>query len=558
MANVYQLARTSLPLLLLGVALSLHAQTDCPASPVLNARVLNVNNLRAEYWNAGDMWFDGSNTTTRFPADAATSPLFSGGFWVSAYNADSTQLYTGAQEYGRSRRAYDYATGVIDPTTGEPAPISPFCNLSTVTADEIARHLDDLADGSLDDPIDNVLLWPGEGNTSGLADGYYGHELAPFVDANGNGVYEPTLGDYPQIAGDEAFWWAYHNDSNHPHTGSRPFGIELHTMVQARASSNPLVNGAHVFRATAINQSDSTFRNLALSFFLDPDIGCYLDDSMGSIPEQGTVYAYNLEGEDGSFDPGCPGTEYEGTPPIAALKVLEIVAPGPVDTGAVAWINPSNEAGEPSAYQPPARFFPVTWFNRMHNLHDDGTPIAPDAEFGYDPNATATTDWIYSGDANGFTDCDRTTDNDVKLTLNVILPGEFAPGERLVVDYALFMIEDVPSPCPDRGAIADRAAEVQRLFAGFVSSTEEAGAAFPTPGTLRLSPNPASETVSLSLEGGAPLSSLKVVDALGRTTIARTTETARIDVSSLPRGVYTVLGETLDGELSSARLVVER
>ena len=31
--------------------------------------------------------------------------------------------------------------------------------------------------------------------------------LAPFVDQKGDGIYDPTEGDYPDIEGDQAIWW---------------------------------------------------------------------------------------------------------------------------------------------------------------------------------------------------------------------------------------------------------------------------------------------------------------------------------------------------------------
>jgi hypothetical protein len=47
-----------------------------------------------------------------------------------------------------------------------------------------------------------IANWPGNGDTSlGIA-----AQLAPFIDLNGNGLYEPSLGDYPDIRGDEAVY----------------------------------------------------------------------------------------------------------------------------------------------------------------------------------------------------------------------------------------------------------------------------------------------------------------------------------------------------------------
>ena len=75
---------------------------------------------------------------------------------------------------------------------------------------------------------DEILEWPAHGETA-LGQPFY---LAPFVDVNGDGSYQPEFGDYPSFPGDKAVYMIS-NDMGGPHVDSygTPFGIELHTMV---------------------------------------------------------------------------------------------------------------------------------------------------------------------------------------------------------------------------------------------------------------------------------------------------------------------------------------
>jgi hypothetical protein len=82
----------------------------------------------------------------------------------------------------------------------------------------------------------SILAWPGKGNTyttdnNGLPL-TVNEDMAPFVDINGNGIYEPLLGEYPDIKGDEALWWIWSdNGPTHTETNGRPLDVEVHAMA---------------------------------------------------------------------------------------------------------------------------------------------------------------------------------------------------------------------------------------------------------------------------------------------------------------------------------------
>src|SRR5690606_26084594 len=115
--------------------------------------------------------------------------------------------------------------------------------------------------------------------------------LAPFFDADSNGVYEPTLGDYPDygfelsvedclnkqredpvpLFGDNNIYWIFNDKGNtHTETGGQPIGLE----VRAQAfsfNSNDEINNMTFYNYVVINQGTQTLLDTYFGHFVDPD-----------------------------------------------------------------------------------------------------------------------------------------------------------------------------------------------------------------------------------------------------------------------------------------------
>jgi hypothetical protein len=82
----------------------------------------------------------------------------------------------------------------------------------------IEMHISDYADnGIIDNPIEQIYDWPARGNEHFRDRLDYDlpnskSPLAPFIDLNGNARYEPSLGEYPAIKGDQYVWWIIHDE----------------------------------------------------------------------------------------------------------------------------------------------------------------------------------------------------------------------------------------------------------------------------------------------------------------------------------------------------------
>lgn len=57
-------------------------------------------------------------------------------------------------------------------------------------------------------PIEVIANWPAHGDVS-KGQAYY---LAPFVDNNNDGDYNPLDGDYPKIKGQQAIYYIYNDN----------------------------------------------------------------------------------------------------------------------------------------------------------------------------------------------------------------------------------------------------------------------------------------------------------------------------------------------------------
>jgi hypothetical protein len=143
---------------------------------------------------------------------------------------------------------------------------------------------------------------------------------APYFDANGNGVYDPTpnpvdsLRDIPGVPGADQTIWYVANDQEVGVTqglyGSFPMGIEMQATMWAYAQTGAL--GSMFFRRyTIINKSDvlgnpRTFDSMYVSMWSDVDLGNATDDFAGSDTTLSLMYVYNAIANDPTYNPLPP------------------------------------------------------------------------------------------------------------------------------------------------------------------------------------------------------------------------------------------------------------
>ncbi len=525
------------------------AQLDCEADSVaLDANLLSADLAPRSLWNIGD------SPGLTYPTGSGTSIAYAGGIWVSNRRSDGN-VGVAIMQYGNSSGNYDYATGPIirAPFIRDSSAI--FCSVAKVSRSQVNAHLADLADGTLHNPIAEVLNWPGRGNVE-LNLIANDQDLAPFVDVHANNVYEPRLGDYPAFRGDQATWWVVNDFVTHEESM-----VVSHAQVEVQVLAQAFTNSAtadssssQLYSVKAINRSDATQDSFAVSLWVDPDLGCSDDDNMGTIPSLNSLYSYNADSLDGFVGTVCGGRPTFGNNvPIAAFRVLD------------AWVGNSSVAVRTSAIEVPvfSSSLPAprdgiaqTYYQVMHGRWADGTPITIGGD-GYRSQGDST-NWIYSGnpaDATSWSQCGN-QGSDVRAILNANLLQPLAPNEAFEVDFAVVVVDGIPLPCPNSDLIA---AEVEKasnhLLTGNTSSSREVRA---EAAALSVWPNPSSGRFSITLPAGVQVEQVRVLDAAGRVvehSLHQSSATS-LDVELSSKGVFLVSVEDTRGYYRYAKIVV--
>jgi len=196
---------------------------------------------------------------------------------------------------------------------------------ATLTPSQVAQdaaELNNVALSDVTDAMENEVIahykldwkeWP-------VAEG------APYVDVNGNGIYDPVRdddgypiiakfdkngnlvegGDYPGIAQAEQVAWLAANDFNvsavNKHSGAPPIGIELQITLWAYNQPNNGLGQIVFKKLKLINKSGTTIDSMFVAQYSDPDVGDYSDDLVGCDVEKSLHFAYNGKTTDAEFN----------------------------------------------------------------------------------------------------------------------------------------------------------------------------------------------------------------------------------------------------------------
>lgn len=287
---------------------------------VANAQVaqtfLDINDVKALYLADGRMFWDanGNANAAYFVPKSdikKKSTIFAGGFMVGGVDGGG-QLHTAGMTY--RQKGTDFWPGPINVTTGEPHEPANWNRIWNVKKSTIDYHRANYQTPNYIVPQE-IAEWPGNGPT-GCAP-----VLAPFFDKDGDGLYEPEVGDYPIIKGDQAVYFIL-NDNGGVHThypGGAPLKIEVHGMAWARYSTNKFLDQATFLSYTIFNRSASTYYNVKSGIFTDFDLGNPDDDYIATDTTRNLLYCYNAD----SLDSDGTAFGYGKLPPVQALMFLD-------------------------------------------------------------------------------------------------------------------------------------------------------------------------------------------------------------------------------------------
>jgi hypothetical protein len=411
---------------------------------------LNGNSVSVLITDEGKLFqnFHNSSAGYEFPAGSGNNLIFFGNLWFGGTNQNG-DVKIMSQLFGNER---EYYRGPIS-STGDYLDTAYIYNYEkgiwTVKKSELVYHVDNYNQPGYVAP-DVILNWPGNGNPSiGVA-----QQLAPYVDLNNNGIYEPYQGDYPCMKGDMATYQIFHENHEQAYYSGSKVGAEIHLMVYQFATDD-YVDSTTFIDVKVINKGTNSFNDFKSTFYMDTDIGFSEDDYMGSAPAKNLVYGYNSD----NFDEGQGGGQgYGANPPAVGLMSLN-------KDFEYSWFFNRSDLGTPATDHPSTV---ADYWNYMNGKWKDGTywtnsvggyggtnPV----QHMYDGNPYLATGWTeLNVDGNGTPNPSgdrRFMVTTVEETLN--------PGDTLIYNYAMIVNQQGNNIENVQGLI-DYADSVQNYF----------------------------------------------------------------------------------------------
>ncbi|MCH2042658.1 MAG: hypothetical protein MK212_00835 [Saprospiraceae bacterium] len=469
---------------------------------------LDINNVRARLRAGGDMWWDGNNNARYIvpnvdPAsgEPEVSSLFAGAIWLGAYD-EGNNLVVAAQTYRSGGN--DYWNGPLNEAgTIEKSDCEKWDrHFQVFGADIDALRADFLAPdpvtGESDKTIDvkpakSILSWPARGNpyfAENVGFELPDQDLAPFIDYDEDGIYDPYAGDHPVIEvvgctpnyntpvyADEMIWWVYNDNGNiHTQTNSA-LAMQMEIQVTAFGyRTTDAINNMTFYRYKLLNRNATTLYDTYFSLWSDPDLGCFNDDMIGCDTVTGMGYVYNADNDDNATC-GSGGAVGYGSDQIPALGVDYFR--GPLDSagnqiGLSSFQYHVNGGTEPNIQDPSNA---PGYYNLISGFWPNSTPTNPlpvtYGGNGYNPNDpnAVPTNYVFpsfpdDNSANAWSMCNGGTTGGADFRfLHTSGPFVLKPGATNEMISGVVWVPEIPDyPCPSLKELVEADESAQNLF----------------------------------------------------------------------------------------------
>jgi hypothetical protein len=294
--------------------------------PTFTEELVDVNNIRTYLNTNGSNFWDGSRPQFQVPK-ISNADILAGKLGPSTIFSNS--IFIGAKIFNKANTSYEmysndtfqFTSGTIANYLSSPSTIQNYNKIwSVLRSDIIAFKMDFEDNGIINNPVPiSIIEWPAKGSIT--AKGFnnssvsFSQTAAPFVDRNGDGIYNYLQGDYPLIKGDKYFWWIV-ND----YTTSTHMLIDIHHSAWAYDCSDSTLNNSIFLSHKVYNRSSLTMDSFYIGEFTDFDLGNFADDMIGFNSKTNSYFAYNGDDFDELLNDGARG--YGSTLPIQFVKFL--------------------------------------------------------------------------------------------------------------------------------------------------------------------------------------------------------------------------------------------
>jgi hypothetical protein len=415
--------------LMMASASPLFSQQPCSGSS--NEFYLNSNNIRASFFPDGNKFTSGNGAgfLVPYPSKQRLGTMFASAPWIAGFT-DAGNFKLAAETYP-TYQDFDYSVGPLNPIG---IPYDSICEhydfAWSVYYEDIITHIRDFElDFKVDDTLPAIFGWPARGNKH--FESYYGFELpldnqglAPFHDWNGNNIYDPENGDYPVVRfstggseyiPDQILWMVFNDVDEGDTTDGGPLLFEIHlTAFAFHCEDNPILNNTIFNSYKIINRAVLALDSAFFGTWTDYDLGCSVDDFVGSDSIRSTEFVYNADPIDGDLSVDCStgADTYATRPPVQSMTYLS---------------HPMHSFITTSAFAAT----PAEMYRLLNGEFEDGTPITPEGD-GYNPGSILpATKFLFNGDPRDTSDWSgikNLPDGRDQKTVSSIYLGRMNPG----------------------------------------------------------------------------------------------------------------------------------
>jgi hypothetical protein len=386
-----------------------------PASYLSNTQAdLVANKVSARLLNCGDVAYDPIGSNPHYLVSSGTkTTVYANEIWLGGYDQNN-QLYVAGHTY-RQRGGTDFWPGPLDSTGHTDSTVfKKFDHIWMTNRADIDEFRHQFSIGNVQSGTfivsDYILNWPAFYN-----DPAYPQKLAPFVDFNSDGLYDPYDGDYPDVKGDQSAWFVF-NDmlSLKTETSSLGMGVEIHGSSFGFNCSDYTdsllgLNFTTFYHYDIYNRSNRDYDSCYFAKWTDFDLGNAMDDYVAcNLPTNSyCVYNGDLDDDDGAQGFGtCPPIQnvtFLKNPTAQLNDGLDNDHNGVIDeideelgiSSFVYYINVNNTyTGNPENYEDYYEYMTGSWL--------DGVPVSYGGDGrGNGPGATNTpTNFMFPGNSN--------------------------------------------------------------------------------------------------------------------------------------------------------------
>lgn len=223
---------------------------------------------------------------SQFPTDTKTNMFRYSGSWMLGLVDNA--IYANLNVDVKKPQVWP---GPIDTVTNLPKDAIDWANVWEITRQEVEYHI--LHHHEKDYVLpNNIKDWPAR-----HSDNNVNAYLAPFIDWDGNGVYEPEYGDYPSFLGDQAAYFIA-NDlyGENIFSNANKLGVELQGLIYS-FNAEPVANTLFV-KLFLINRSDNDYKPFYYGQYVDFQLGNRNDNYISTHVGENLLYGYNGDAND--------------------------------------------------------------------------------------------------------------------------------------------------------------------------------------------------------------------------------------------------------------------